>query len=90
MATAMFMLVVALMFFGGIARAGVVFDLDEYNFVPGIPSTLKWTGARGPVTISVMSGPDSNLLPVLVIDCEYGRWFQARHCLPRAWRSTAC
>jgi len=59
-----------LILLGGIAQAAVLFTNDEYNIQAGVPFTLTWTGARGPVTITLMNGPDVDLQEVLVIDCE--------------------
>jgi len=44
---------------------------SDYNIQEGRPFTLMWTGAQGPVTISLMSGSASNLSPVQRIASEY-------------------
>ena len=71
MTTSIFALAALLLLLcSGIAQAGVLFDNDEYNIQAGVPFTLKWIGAKGPVTITVMNGPDANLQEVLVIDSK--------------------
>ncbi|TPX16726.1 uncharacterized protein E0L32_003667 [Thyridium curvatum] len=51
-----------------IAEAKVQFTNSNYDITEGDPFTLKWSGAEGPVTITVKSGPETNLKDVMVID----------------------
>lgn len=53
-----------------IAEAKVQFTNSNYDITEGDPFTLKWSGAEGPVTITVKSGPETNLKDVMVIDCK--------------------
>ena len=86
MTTAVFALSNALLLlFISVVQAGVLFTNDEYNIQAGVPFTLTWTGAKAPVTITVMNGPDVDLQEVLVIDCEQHRWPLAR-LYPEDWR----
>ncbi|AEO71960.1 uncharacterized protein THITE_117183 [Thermothielavioides terrestris NRRL 8126] len=55
----------------GRALAGVVFTNDDYYIYAGQPFTITWTDARGPVTITLMEGPDIDLQEVLVIVSGY-------------------
>jgi len=54
-----------------LAHAAVSFTNDEYAIQAGKPFKLTWTGNKGPVTITLMNGPDENLQQVLVIACAY-------------------
>ncbi|KAK3311975.1 hypothetical protein B0H66DRAFT_596139 [Apodospora peruviana] len=49
------------------ARAAVTFTNDEYAMQPNEPFTITWEGNRGPVTLTLMNGPDVDLQPVTVI-----------------------
>lgn len=51
-----------------IAQA-IQFDFDAAGFAPvaGVPITLKWSDAAGPVTITLMNGPIGNLKDVQTI-----------------------
>jgi hypothetical protein len=46
------------------------------NITAGVPVTLTWTGAAGPVTLLLKDGPSTNLQTVLSIDSK---------SLSRAW-----
>jgi hypothetical protein len=50
--------------------AAVQFDNSAYNVQQGQPIVLKWSGASGPVTITLKNGPNSNLGTVTTIDCR--------------------
>lgn len=51
--------------------AAVTFTNSEYYTHEGVPFTITWTGNRGPVTVTLMNGPDANLVSVLVIISDY-------------------
>lgn len=51
--------------------AAVTFANSEYYVHEGLPFTITWTDNRGVVTVTLMNGPDANLLPVLVIVSDY-------------------
>jgi len=40
-----------------------------YAIEEGVPFTFKWSGAEGPVTLTLMTGDPSNLKPVYTIVC---------------------
>lgn len=70
------LLVLALAQLPGRALAGVSFTNNDYYVKAGQPFTITWTDNVGPVTITLMDGPDINLHPVLVIASAYdGRSF---------------
>jgi hypothetical protein len=50
--------------------ARVLFTNDEYNIVAQQPFTLTWEGNSGPVTITLMNGPDADLQEVQVVGCK--------------------
>ena len=51
--------------------AAVSFTNSEYYILEGQPFTITWSGNRGPVTVSLMKGPDANLQLVFVIVTGY-------------------
>ncbi|KAL2255138.1 hypothetical protein VTK26DRAFT_4029 [Humicola hyalothermophila] len=51
--------------------AALTFTQSDYYIQPGVPFTITWTNNRGPVTITLMKGPDANLQPVLVVVADY-------------------
>ncbi|KAK3897009.1 hypothetical protein C8A05DRAFT_20142, partial [Staphylotrichum tortipilum] len=53
------------------ALASVSFTNDDWYIYQNQPFTITWANNRGPVNVSVMSGPDENLLPVLAIVSGY-------------------
>lgn len=53
------------------AFAAVSFTNSEYYIQEGQPFTITWSGNRGPVTVSLMKGPDANLQLVFVIVTGY-------------------
>ncbi|OIW35311.1 hypothetical protein CONLIGDRAFT_676236 [Coniochaeta ligniaria NRRL 30616] len=51
-----------------IAEAKVAFTNSQFVVEAGQPFELKWTGADGPVTITLKNGPNTALKDVMVID----------------------
>lgn len=51
-----------------IAEAKVAFTNSAYVVEAGQPFELKWSGATGPVTITLKTGPNTALKDVMVID----------------------
>lgn len=50
-----------------LAQASVTFTNDEYALRPNEPFTITWEGNKGPVTLTLMNGPDVDLQSVMVI-----------------------
>ncbi len=64
----------------GVTQArGISFTNDVYSIQAGIPFTMTWTGNKGPVTITLMNGPDEDLQQVLVIACTIPLHFSLFH-----------
>ena len=54
------------------ALAKVAFTNTDFSVEAGKPFTITWEGASGPVTLELISGPDSaNLSRVLTIGSQY-------------------
>ena len=51
----------------GRVLAAISLTNDEYYILEGMPFTITWSNNRGPVTVTLMMGPDANLEQVLVI-----------------------
>ncbi len=51
----------------GRVLAAVSLTNVEYYILEGMPFTITWINNRGPVTVTLMKGPDANLEQVLVI-----------------------
>ena len=62
--------VVAALFFAALASA-VEFTNNAYDVKSGVPFTLTWADASGPVTITLMNGPRDDLQPVETLDGMY-------------------
>lgn len=60
----------ALAVLAAVVRADVAFTNSNYNVVAGEPFTLTWSGAAGPVNITLEDGSTSNLQAVEVIDSD--------------------
>lgn len=61
-----------------IAEAKVAFTNSAYVVEAGQPFELKWSGATGPVTITLKTGPNTALKDVMVID----RKLRPHHPIP--------
>ena len=54
------------------ALALVAFTNSDFSVDEGKPFTITWTGASGPVTLELWSGPSSaNLVKVVTIASQY-------------------
>lgn len=51
-----------------VAEAKPQFTNSAYDVEAGVPFTLSWSGATGPVTIVLQNGPPGNLKDVMVLD----------------------
>ena len=51
----------------GRVLAAISLTNDEYYVLEGMPFTITWSNNRGPVTVTLMKGPDANLEQVLVL-----------------------
>lgn len=57
--------------FAAAALAKPAFLNSNYDIQEGVPITLRWGGAEGPVTITLMTGTDpNNLKPVATLTCK--------------------
>jgi hypothetical protein len=56
-----------------IAEAKVAFTNSAFVIEAGKPFQLTWTGAVGPVTITLKDGPNTALKDVMVIDRKLSR-----------------
>jgi hypothetical protein len=63
--------VTALVAFAATVLAQPRFTNSNFAVEENKPFTLTWSGAVGPVTITLMTGPASNLQEVTVITCEH-------------------
>lgn len=54
-----------------VASAEVTLTNSDYDIKAGEPFTIEWTGADGPVTITLKNGDPNNLQTVDVIDCMF-------------------
>ena len=52
-----------------VASAEVTLTNSDYDIEAGKPFTIEWTGADGPVTITLKNGDPTDLQTVEVIDC---------------------
>ncbi len=55
----------AIVAFAAAALAKPILLNSNYQIAEDTPFTLKWSGASGPVTITLMTGTDSNNLKVV-------------------------
>ncbi|KAK4131636.1 hypothetical protein BT67DRAFT_339754, partial [Trichocladium antarcticum] len=63
--------VILLLQFPLIALAAVTFTNVDYYIQARESFRITWTNNRGPVTVTLMHGPDVNLQPVLIITSDY-------------------
>lgn len=63
--------VTAMAILAAIAEAAVQFTNSNYEITAGEPFTLTWSGATGPVTITLKNGPNDDLKDVVVLDGKF-------------------
>lgn len=61
---------VAVALLAALVEAKPEFTDNAYVVVAGQPFVLTWSGAVGPVTILLKTGPTDDLQTVTTIDCE--------------------
>lgn len=59
--------IAALVAFAAAVLGKPVLTNSQYEITEGEPFTITWSDAQGPVTLTLVSGPESNLVPVFTI-----------------------